>query len=105
MAHSDWPHGLALEIDRGAPPAQADLDLSRMGYEYADMPAVCCSDGSRVSASVLVDCQLKQKWHDGPVAYEIVPSGGALESVVYGNDRSQIQLCLFLAKHDVVSMA
>lgn len=93
VAHSDWLHGLALDIARGALPAQADLDLSQMGYEYADMPAVCCSDGSRVSASVLVDCQLKQKWHDGPVAYEIVPSGGALAFEGGENDRSQIQQC------------
>ena len=90
-AHSDWLHGLALDIDRGALPAQADLDLSQMDCEYADMPAVCYSDASLVLAWAWAGCQQKQKWRDGLAAYEIVQDGGALVSVDGGNDHSQTQ--------------
>ena len=92
-AHSGWRHGLVQGIARDAPPEQADLDLSQMGYEYADMPAVCYSDASLASKSVLADCQPKQKWRGGLAAYEIVPGGGALVFAGDGNGRSLIQQC------------
>ena len=104
-AHSGWRHGLAPRIARDAPPEQADLDLSQMGYEYADMPVVCYSDASLVSKSVSADCQPKQKWRGGLAACEIVPDGGALVFADDGNGRSLIQLCLCVGKHNVVSMA
>lgn len=62
-----------------------------MDCECADMPAVCYNGVSLASKSALVDYRRKQKWRDGPAAYETVTDGGALVFVVDENDHNQTQ--------------
>lgn len=87
--HSGSSHAVAPGIDPGA--LQHLAGLSPMDCAYVGMPAVYYNDGSLASWPASVDYRRKQKWRDGPAAYETVTDGGALVFVVDENDHNQTQ--------------